>query len=158
MEWKACAKISMGRTRSVTMSDSHATFSAGGVVLNVQGQILVVNQKHNSWSLPKGHIDPGETLIAAAKREIYEESGLCDLVMIRELGTYQRFKIGKDGVGEDQSEWKTITFFLFRTSEQNLVPVDPENPEARWVNKEDVVVLLTHPKDKEFFLKIKETI
>ncbi|KKU34334.1 MAG: ADP-ribose pyrophosphatase [Candidatus Uhrbacteria bacterium GW2011_GWE2_46_68] len=140
------------------MSDSHATFSAGGVVLNVQGQILVVNQKHNSWSLPKGHIDPGETLIAAAKREIYEESGLCDLVMIRELGTYQRFKIGKDGVGEDQSEWKTITFFLFRTSEQNLVPVDPENPEARWVNKEDVVVLLTHPKDKEFFLKIKETI
>lgn len=156
MEWKALAEIPMGRTRGVTMSDSHATFSAGGVVLNVHGQILVVNQKHNSWSLPKGHIDLGETVVEAAKREIYEESGLRDLVMLRELGTYQRFKIGKGGAEEDQSEWKTITFFLFSTSEQNLAPVDPENPEARWVDKEEVTSLLTHPKDKEFFLKIKE--
>jgi len=140
------------------MPEPQATFSAGGVVLNAQGQILVVNQKHNSWSLPKGHIDLGETAVEAAKREIYEESGLCNLVMIRELGTYQRFKIGKGGVGEDQSEWKTITFFLFQASEQNLAPVDPENPEARWVDKEEVATLLTHLKDKEFFLKIKETL
>lgn len=134
------------------------TFSAGGVVLNEQGQILVVNQQHDSWSLPKGHIDPEETLIDAAKREIYEESGLRDLRYVRELGTYQRFKIGKDGVGEDQTEWKTITFFLFHTQEHHLAPVDPENPEARWMEKEEVAECLTHPKDKAFFLKIKETV
>jgi len=134
------------------------TFSAGGVVLNEQGQILVVNQQHDSWSLPKGHIDSEETLIDAAKREIYEESGLRDLHYVRELGTYQRFKIGKGGVGEDQTERKTITIFLFRTQEHHLAPVDPENPEARWVDREEVAELLTHPKDQEFFLKIKDTV
>jgi hypothetical protein len=29
--------------------------------------------------------------------------------------------------------------------------VDPENPEARWVEKAKVAELLTHEKDKEFF-------
>ena len=32
---------------------------AGGIVLNKNRKILVVNQNHDSWSLPKGHIDPG---------------------------------------------------------------------------------------------------
>jgi hypothetical protein len=32
-----------------------------------------------------------------------------------------------------------------------LCPVDPENPEARWVEAQDVAALLTHPADREFF-------
>jgi len=63
------------------------THSAGGVVTNNQGKVLVVSQRGTSWSLPKGHIDPGESALAAAKREIYEESGIRDLELIRELGT-----------------------------------------------------------------------
>jgi len=53
--------------------------------------------------------------------------------------------------GDDPSEFKAITMFLFRTSEKSLRPVDPENPEARWVEKAKVAELLTHKKDKEFF-------
>ena len=53
---------------------------------------------------------------------------------IKDLGTYQRYKISKDG-GDDQSELKTITIFLFRTNQLELKPIDPENPEARWVKK-----------------------
>jgi hypothetical protein len=41
--------------------------------------------------------------------------------------------------------------FLFRTSEKSLRPVDPDNPEARWVERSKVALLLTHEKDKEFF-------
>ena len=48
----------------------------GGVVLNINNQILIVNQNHDSWSLPKGHIDDGETKLEAAIREIYEETGI----------------------------------------------------------------------------------
>jgi 8-oxo-dGTP pyrophosphatase MutT (NUDIX family) len=55
------------------------THSAGGVVTNDEGKVLVVNQRGTSWSLPKGHIDPGESALAAAEREIYEESGIRDL-------------------------------------------------------------------------------
>ena len=44
--------------------------------------------------------------------------------------------------------------FLFRTSQRELKPIDPDNPEARWVNKSEVADLLTNPKDKEFFRSI----
>jgi ADP-ribose pyrophosphatase YjhB (NUDIX family) len=126
------------------------TRSAGGVVTNGEGEVLVVSQHGTSWSLPKGHIDPGESALVAAKREIYEESGIRELEFVRELGTYERHKIGVDG-GDDPSELKVITMFLFRTRETSLRPVDAENPEARWVEKSKVAGLLTHEKDKEFF-------
>lgn len=126
------------------------TISAGGIVVNSRGQVLVVNQKNASWSLPKGHIEEGEDALVAARREIYEEAGIRDLTLVRELGSYQRSIIGKDGV-EDKSELKTIFMFLFTTTESALSPIDEDNPEARWMDREDVVGLLTHPKDKEFF-------
>lgn len=130
------------------------TKSAGGVVLNKEGNVLVVSQRGRSWSLPKGHIEANEDVFAAAKREIHEESGIDDLTFIKDLGTYQRYKIAKEG-GDDISELKIITMFLFKTDQEFLKPIDPENPEARWVKKEDVAALLTHPKDKEFFLGVK---
>ena len=129
------------------------TRTAGGVVLNCDGHVLVVSQRGTSWSLPKGHIDPGEDALTAAKREIYEESGISDLQLVRELGTYQRHKIGLDG-GDDPTELKTITMFLFRTIQHALQPSDPHNPEARWLPKSQVVALLTHPKDKSFFASL----
>jgi len=44
--------------------------------------------------------------------------------------------------------------FLFETIEEKLKPIDPTNPEARWVEKDKVADLLTHKKDKEFFLSV----
>ena len=129
------------------------TQSAGGVVLNAKGQVLVVNQNGNSWSLPKGHIDQGEKPLDAAKREIYEESGVNTLEYIKDLGSYTRYKISLNG-GDDPSQLKKIHLFLFKTDRKILKPIDPQNPEARWVEKEKVEELLTHPKDKEFFRKV----
>jgi len=133
------------------------THSAGGVVTNDKGEVLVVSQHGTSWSLPKGHIDRGESVLVAAKREIYEESGIRDLEFVRELGKYERYRIGVDG-GDDRSELKVITMFLFRTREKSLKPVDRENPEARWVEKSKVAPLLTHKKDKEFFRRVEESL
>jgi ADP-ribose pyrophosphatase YjhB (NUDIX family) len=130
------------------------THSAGGVVTNSEGKVLVVSQQGTSWSLPKGHIDPGEDALGAARREIYEESGIRDLEFVRELGSYERHKIGVNG-GDDRSELKVITMFLFRTGETLLKPVDADNPEAKWVEKSKVARLLTHEKDKEFFQGVK---
>ena len=128
------------------------TESAGGVVINPQGQVLVVSQKGKSWSLPKGHIDPGEDALTAAKREIHEETGVSQLQLIKALGSYQRFKVGLEA--DDQSELKTIIMFLFNTTQMDLQPIDPKHPEARWVDKEQVTELLTHPKDKDFFKQV----
>lgn len=129
------------------------TESAGGVVLNTEGRVLLVSQHGTSWSLPKGHVEAGEDALAAARREIYEESGVGELELLGELGSYSRYRIGKGG-GEDRSELKTIRLFLFRTAQAALAPVDPENPEARWVEPRRAAEMLTHPKDREFFLSI----
>ena len=133
------------------------TRSAGGVVTNAEGHVLVVSQRGTSWSLPKGHIDTGEDALMAARREIYEESGIWDLELVRELGSYERHKIGVNG-GDDRSELKIITMFLFRTKAMDLQPVDRDNPEARWVEKSKVAQLLTHRKDKAFFQGVQGTI
>ncbi|MBI2463408.1 NUDIX domain-containing protein [Candidatus Peregrinibacteria bacterium] len=133
------------------------TFSAGGVVLNKKGQILIVNQNGNSWSFPKGHIDQGENDLTAAMREIHEESGIKNLSFVKNLGTYSRYKIALQG-GNDTSEIKNIHMFLFTTEEEKLSPLDPCNPEARWVEKTQVIDFLTHKKDQEFFLKIRKKI
>lgn len=130
------------------------TLVAGGVVINAKGQVLVVSQHGDSWSLPKGHVDPGEDELSAARREIFEESGLEELLLEKPLGRYERSRIGKGGVGEDKGETKTIVMFLFRSTQDELKPRDPDNPEARWVRPDAVAGLLTHPKDKEFFLKV----
>jgi ADP-ribose pyrophosphatase YjhB (NUDIX family) len=133
------------------------TESAGGVVVNPEGRVLLVSQYGTSWSLPKGHLEAGETPLEAARREIREESGVNRLELVRPLGSYSRHRLGADG-GEDRSELKTIHLFLFRTDADGLAPQDADNPEARWVEPDAVAALLTHAKDKEFFASILNTI
>lgn len=133
------------------------THSAGGVIVK-DGRVIVVNQRGSSWSLPKGHIEDEEDAHAAAIREIEEETGVTDLTLIDDLGSYSRYKIGKDPKEEDTTELKTMHMFLFSTEEENLKPTDPDNPEAKWVRKDKVADMLTHPKDKEFYLRIIDKI
>ncbi len=133
--------------------------SAGGVVINTHGKVLVVNQNNDSWSLPKGHIEKGEDALTAATREIAEESGIPQnrLTLIRPLGTYERSTLALGGVFHPTgTRMKTITMFLFTTDWVDpLFPTDLDNPEARWVAPEDVTALLTHPKDKDFFSSLR---
>lgn len=129
------------------------TESAGGIVLNDEGKVLVVSQHGTSWSLPKGHIDPGEDALTAARREIYEESGVSQIELLKDLGSYQRYRIGQHG-GDDRSEFKKIYIFVFRTNQKDLKPIDPHNPQALWVDKHKVANMLTHPKDQEFFKSV----
>lgn len=133
------------------------TKSAGGVVLNSDGQVLVVSQHGHSWSLPKGHTEPNETGLETAYREIYEETGVSQLELLKELGTYSRYKISITQ-GDDTSELKEITLYLFKTTQINLKPIDPNHPQAKWVTIEEVPKLLTHSRDKEFFIKLIPTI
>jgi len=135
------------------------TFSAGGVIINTSGDIVLVRQVGTSlWGFPKGHIEPGEDELEAAKREIHEETGISveDLEFVKTLGTYSRYKIASDGY-EDTSEWKTMTLFVFRSNVEHLDPIDPDNAEARWVRFEETRALMILP-DWEFLMNVKEKI
>jgi ADP-ribose pyrophosphatase YjhB (NUDIX family) len=126
---------------------------AGSVIIGPQKKIVVVSQHGPTWSLPKGHIEAGESAREAAVREAEEEAGLTELKLIEELGAYERYRTGKTG-GVDTSELKQIEMFMFSTEEVDLKPIDPTIPGAEWVDIDEVPGLLTHPKDKEFFLSV----
>ena len=131
---------------------SKETKCAGGIIYNDKNEVVIVNQNHDSWSLPKGHIDPGESSLEAALREIYEETGIKKPTYIRSLGKFKRYRIGLDG-NDDLSELKTIAIYLFKSNQINLQPIDPNNPEAIWVYVEEAYKLLSHKEDKSFFKK-----
>ena len=98
------------------------------------------------WSLPKGHVEEGEGVLDAARREIHEECGLDGLDLVQELGSFSRMAV-RHGLPEH----KTITLFLFHSPAAALRPLDPANPEARWVPAAEVPGLLSHPADGRFF-------
>jgi 8-oxo-dGTP pyrophosphatase MutT (NUDIX family) len=67
--------------------------SAGGVIIDIHegsARIAVIARRNRAgrveWCLPKGHIEPGETLTQTAEREVAEETGIIGRVLA-ELGT-----------------------------------------------------------------------
>ena len=58
--------------------------TAGGIVFRMTPdghdiEILLIQDSKDRWTIPKGHIEPGETAKQTAIREIGEESGLKDV-------------------------------------------------------------------------------
>jgi len=131
--------------------------SAGGIIKGPDGRVILVQQNGVSWSFPKGGVEEGETQLEAAIREITEETGLTEIECIRELGSYERYSIGKDGVGENK-EWglQKKTLFLFITHEQELPHRNPDEEitGVRWASLDEAYELLTHPRDKEFLKSV----
>jgi 8-oxo-dGTP pyrophosphatase MutT (NUDIX family) len=93
--------------------------AAGGVVYtyNLAGELLVllIQDKHGVWTLPKGHVEPGESLEETAIREVAEETGV-DCV-IEQLVQCVQYPVYKKGAWRD----KEVTYFL--ASADHLPPV-----------------------------------
>jgi len=134
----------------------HITYriSAGGVVLNPRGELLLVLQRNGVWSLPKGQVEEGEKHADAARREIMQETGIMDLTQVETLGSYTKYSIDDQG-REDKTQLKRITVILFTTTETEVRPADPRIREARWVKPEEAVGMLTVPKDQDFLASVK---
>ncbi|MCX7961007.1 MAG: NUDIX domain-containing protein [Burkholderiales bacterium] len=115
--------------------------SAGAVVFRrtPQGVRLLVLRAYRTWDFPKGEIEPGETPLAAAKRECAEETGLEDLAF--RFGEAYRDTLPYAG-------GKVARYYLAETAtEQVTLPVSPElgraeHHEWRWVSFEEAEELL----------------
>jgi hypothetical protein len=60
--------------------------AAGGLVLNQKKEVLFI-YRNNVWDLPKGRIEKGESIETAAIREVEEECGIFNLLLINKLIT-----------------------------------------------------------------------
>ena len=104
--------------------------SAGGIIARTNGNsveiLLLRDTRYDSWTLPKGHAEKGETLEQAALREINEEAGVTEASVLLELGMFRRYV-------EKAQEWKTIHYFLMSTpSNQPTGECDNKYMETKW--------------------------
>ncbi len=109
--------------------------AAGGVVFNLEGKVLLIFRR-GFWDLPKGKIDPGESIEAAALREVQEETGLQQLELKAQLAeTYHAYREGKQRI------LKCTHWFIMQTAENILTPQTDEGIEkAVW---QDVTTFLS---------------
>lgn len=95
--------------------------SAGGVVVRIEKKrvyIALVGQRGRSkFVLPKGHVEAGETVEQAARREIEEEAGFTRLRLVALLGVKERLDFSK-------RHWKSTHYFLFTTKEVEVKPTE----------------------------------
>lgn len=67
--------------------------TAGGVIFRrnkkQEIEILLTQDAKDRWTIPKGHIEPGETPRQTAEREINEETGLKEMKLFDHLGKTQ---------------------------------------------------------------------
>ncbi len=78
--------------------------AAGGIVFNQENKILFIHRL-GRWDLPKGKIEPEESLENAALRELEEETGLTELILEEFVNTtFHIYKEKKQGKEERDSE------------------------------------------------------
>ncbi len=94
-------------------------------------------------ALPKGHVDPGETAVEAAAREVREEAGV-EVDLVGELGdVHYVYMRGGRRVA------KRVTYFAFRYLTGDPDDHDHEVEEARWMPLREAARALTYAGDRD---------
>ena len=136
------------RARRGSRQTQAREFSAGGVVVR-DGQVVVIVPTRRAadgsrvLALPKGHVDPGETPIEAAGREVREETGIV-AEPVTELGE-SRYWYRRDG----RTIGKRVSFFLFDHVGGDIADHDDEVEEVRWIGLEQAERELSHVAERE---------
>lgn len=106
--------------------------AAGGLVFNAKKEALVIFRRQ-SWDLPKGKIDAGETPEEAAVREVQEETGLQNVQLGDHLiDTYHTYTQRGERILK-KTYWYEMT-----TTDTTLTPQYEEDIEiAEWINLND---------------------
>ena len=102
------------------------------------------------WSLPKGHIELGETAEQAAVREVEEETGIIGRV-VAPLGTIDFWF-----VAEDRRVHKTVHPFLLRALGGELCDDDVEVAEVAWVPLGELESRLAYADERRLIRRATE--
>lgn len=108
--------------------------AAGGAVFNEKKLVLAIFRRE-TWDLPKGKIDNGESPEQAAVREVMEEVGLTEIKLGQHLlDTWHTYR------ENDKRILKRTYWYLMQTTQTELTPQTEEDIEkAAWVQLDEII-------------------
>ena len=138
------------------MSRGRNQISSGGLVYRGSKkmvEVALILRRSTSgqavWGLPKGWVEPGESLEGAALREVKEETGVTARIIER-LGNIQYQFYSKE---ERSYIQKTVHFYLMEYLSGDTADHDHEVDEVGWFSLKDAETRMTYPTEKTILQK-----
>ena len=116
----------------------------GIIVLNSKNQVFVAKRKDNpvdKWQMPQGGVDLGESLQDAMYRELFEETSISKIEILKELNYWLEYELPQNLLGiiwkgkfRGQKQKWFIVRYLGSDSEININTKKPEFIEWKWID------------------------
>ena len=123
--------------------------AAGGVVTRTGPRgitvALVHRPRHDDWSLPKGKLRRGEHPVVAARREVFEETGVQAWVGARLPSVFYQVPVGQ-GTGLRLAD-KVVDFWVMRSFGSNGFKPGDETDELAWLTPEQAQERASYERD-----------
>ncbi len=138
----------------------------GAIVLNNDNKVFVGKRKDNpvnKWQMPQGGVNKNENFVLAMKRELYEETSIKNIEILKELDGWLEYELPKELLGiiwkgkyRGQKQKWFITRFTGNESEINLKTKNPEFIEWKWIETDDLPNVIVDFKKKVYLELVKE--
>ena len=139
----------------------------GIVVLNQENKIFVAKRIDNPkdfWQMPQGGVDQNESYLDAAHRELYEETSIKSIEILKEIDGFFEYQLPSNLVGiiwkgkfRGQKQKWFITRFIGDEKEINLKTQHPEFIEWKWILPDKLPEVIVNFK-KEMYIKLLKNI
>jgi len=132
----------------------------GVIVLNNENKVFVGKRKDNPvdrWQMPQGGVDIGESYLSAMKRELYEETSIKSIKILKEINGFFEYELPKNLVGiiwkgkfRGQKQKWFITRFIGNENEINLQTENQEFIEWKWIIPDELPRTIVDFKKKMY--------
>ena len=138
----------------------------GIILLNSENKIFVGKRKDNpgdKWQMPQGGVENNENFLTAMRRELYEETSIKNIKIIKEINQLYEYELPKRLIGiiwkgkfRGQKQKWFITKFLGNENEINLNTKQPEFIEWKWIDAEKLPEIIVDFKKNLYLNLLKE--
>ena len=116
----------------------------GVIIFNRENKVFVAKRKDNpidKWQMPQGGVNEGENYLSAMKRELFEETSITSIEILKEIEGFFEYELPKNLLGviwrgryRGQKQKWFITKFIGDENEINLSTKNPEFIEWKWID------------------------
>ena len=139
----------------------------GVIILNKKNKVFVGKRKDNpidKWQMPQGGVDKDESYLQAMKRELFEETSIKNIKVLKEIESFFEYELPETLIGviwkgkyRGQKQKWFIAKFFGNEEEINLKTKHPEFIEWKWISPNRLPEVIVDFK-KNLYLKLLEEI